>query len=467
MIVTVMLLVALALVMAGWTTYTLERTRAEQRASDALGRAAEEFQALAATGVDPRTGSPFVALGDLLQVFIERSVLPDAVGELGFVGGTVAWRAPEGVTFRPEEDPDFLTAVVPLTSASEITRGQLTTPQHDHRYIVVPVHVGTGESGALVRTIDMNAEFDALNANYRTYGLVAVGSLLIVGRITRQVVGRMLLPISWVRHTAAEISETDLSRRIPVRGHGDLTALTVTINRMLDRLQAAFDAQRQLLDNVGHELKTPVTIIRGHLELMDEMDPEEVASTRALTIDELDRMGRLVDDLITLAKSEHIDFVKRELVDVGRLTDETLERATALGDRHWILDDLADVQAFVDPQRVTQAWLQLAANAVRYSAEDSTIALGSSVAGDELRLWVRDEGVGIAPDEQSIVLTRFGRASHSAGADEEGAGLGLAIVNSIAQAHQGRIVIDSTPGRGSTFTIVLPLQPKPGPQGTR
>lgn len=78
-----MLLVALALVMAGWTTYTLERTRAEQRASDALGRAAEEFQALAATGVDPRTGSPFVALGDLLQVFIERSVLPDAVGDLG------------------------------------------------------------------------------------------------------------------------------------------------------------------------------------------------------------------------------------------------------------------------------------------------------------------------------------------------------------------------------------------------
>ncbi len=462
-----MLLVALALAMAGLSTYTWERTRAEQRAGEALGRAAEEFLVLATAGVEPRTGTPFTAPSDLLRVFIERSVLPSAVGELGFVGGALVWRAPDEVTFRPEDDPAFLGAVTPLTSASEISRGQLTTPEHDHRYIVVPVHFATGESGALVRTIDMNAEFDALNANYRTYALVAAGSLLIVGRITRQVVGRMLLPLSWVRHTAEEISETDLSRRIPVRGQGDLTALTVTINRMLDRLERAFDAQRQLLDDVGHELKTPVTIIRGHLELMDEKDPDEVAGTRELTIDELDRMGRLVDDLITLAKSEHIDFVKRELVDVGRLTDETLVRATALGNRRWILDDLADVQAFVDPQRVTQAWLQLAANAVRYSAEGSTVALGSSVTGDELRLWVRDEGVGIAPEEQSIVLTRFGRARHSAGADDEGAGLGLAIVNSIAQAHQGRIDIDSSPGRGSTFTIVLPRLLRPAPQGTR
>ena len=464
-----MLLVTLALAMAGWTAYTLERTLAEQRAWESLDHAAEEFRVLATTGVDPRTGTAFSTPRDLLRVVIQRTVLVNAEGELGIVGGTIVWWAPDGVSFRPEDDPAFVAAVVPMTNAPLITRGQIATALHDHRYIVVPVHFATtGASGALVRTVDMNVEFDALNATYRTYLLVAAGSLLIVGLITRLVVGRMLLPISWVRHTAEEIGESDLSQRIPVRGHDDLTALTITINRMLDRLQRAFAGQRQLLDDVGHELRTPMTIIRGHLELMNHEDPAEVASTRALTIDELDRMGRLVDDLITLAKSEHTDFVQRDMVDVGRLTDETLERARALGNRHWVLDDLADTQAFIDPQRVTQAWLQLAANAVRYSAEHSRIAIGSRVAGDDLELWVRDEGIGIAPDEQAIVLTRLGRARRSTSAANEGAGLGLAIVNSIAEAHHGHITIDSTPGRGSTFTLVLPRLPKPAaPKGTR
>ncbi|HMR21797.1 MAG TPA: HAMP domain-containing sensor histidine kinase, partial [Micropruina sp.] len=275
-------------------------------------------------------------------------------------------------------------------------------------------------------------------------------------------VGRLLQPIRLLRTAAEDITEHDLSRRIAVHGNDDLSALTRTVNAMLDRLNAAMGSQRQLLDDVGHELRTPVTIVRGHLELMDAADADDVRATRALALDELDRMGRLVDDLLTLAKAERSDFIQPQPTDIGRLTDETLEKARGLAPRRWLLDDLADVEASLDPQRVTQAWLQLASNAVKYSPAETPIALGSAVRRGELWLWVRDQGVGISPDERDIVLARFGRGA-DAPLRADGAGLGLAIVDKIVTAHGGRVDIESVVGRGSTIALILPLQPTPTP----
>lgn len=200
-----------------------------------------------------------------------------------------------------------------------------------------------------------------------------------------------------------------------------------------------------------------MTIVRGHLELMDAEDPDDVRATRALALDELDRMSRLVDDLLTLAKAERSDFVQPRAADIGRLTDETLEKARGLAQRRWTLDHLADVEAILDPQRVAQAWLQLASNAVKYSPDGTPIALGSAVRRGELRLWVRDQGIGISPHERDLVLARFGRGS-GAPLRADGAGLGLAIVDKIVTAHGGRVDIESTPGQGSTIALVLPLQ---------
>ena len=238
-----------------------------------------------------------------------------------------------------------------------------------------------------------------------------------------------------------------------MRGSDDLSALAGTVNGMLDRLESAVGAQRELLDDVGHELRTPLTIVRGHLELMDAADPDDVTATRALVLDELDRMRRLVDDLLTLAKAEQPDFVVAELVDVARLTDETLAKASTLGERRWVLDELADAEAALDPQRVAQAWLQLAANAVQYSEAGSTVGMGSRLAGGELWLWVRDEGVGIAESERERILNRT-----VLGRDGTGTGLGLAIVSSIAKAHGGRVDVQSTMGEGSRISIVIPTE---------
>jgi len=229
--------------------------------------------------------------------------------------------------------------------------------------------------------------------------------------------------------------------------------LTTTVNGMLDRLEDAFSSQRELLDDVGHELRTPLTVVRGHLELMDPSDPADAEQVRALALDELDRMNALVEELVTLAKANRPDFVIPEPTDVALLTDEVLTKARPLGERRWVLDALAEETVVdLDPRRITQAWLQLANNAVKFSEPGSTVALGSAVDGDRVRLWVRDEGVGIATEDADRIFERFARAD---GAGVEGSGLGLTIVRSIAQAHGGEVDLASEPGRGSTFTIVL------------
>ena len=212
-------------------------------------------------------------------------------------------------------------------------------------------------------------------------------------------------------------------------GNDDITALTRTVNGMLDRLEEAFVGQRQFLDDAGHELKTPLTVLRGHLELLDVGNPEEIAETRELLLDEVDRMSRLVGDLILLAKSDRPDFITRRPVDLTGLTVDVLAKARGLGDRRWTLDATASVTADVDEQRLTQALLQLCDNAVKHTRAGDEIALGSAYDAGSARLWVRDTGPGVPPGDRSQIFERFGR---SAVPDEdEGFGLGLSIVRAI------------------------------------
>ncbi|MCA0296208.1 MAG: HAMP domain-containing histidine kinase [Actinobacteria bacterium] len=449
----VVILTGIALLMSGVLVYNRGHALTEERVAADLGRVADEFRTLATEGLDPQTGAAFAGAEPLLRVAVQRAVLASSEGVLGIVDGRVRWAAQDAVELRLEDDHDFSQAMLGLAGSPTIVQGSLSTPLRDYRYLVVPVSFGEGEvGGALVRAVDFGAEERLLGEVSRSFLLVAAGSLLLVGLLIWLLVGRLLEPITWMRRTAAEISETDLATRIPVRGSDDLSALGTTFNGMLDRLEGAVGAQRALLDDVGHELRTPLTIMRGHLELMDPADPEDVDATRTLLVDEVDRMRRLVDDLLALAKAERAEFMQPAATDVARLTDETLAKAAALGPRRWVLDNLAEAEVVLDPQRVAQAWLQLAANAVRFSAEGSEIGVGSRVDQDGLHLWVRDQGVGIEEADRERVLQRFERGTGG------GSGLGLAIVAAIAAAHSGRVAIESVPGMGSRISMVLPVR---------
>lgn len=271
------------------------------------------------------------------------------------------------------------------------------------------------------------------------------------------VAGRVLEPLRLLSLTAQSISESDLTQRLTVRGDGEIAELTATFNEMMDRLESAFESQRNFINDAGHELRTPITIVRGHLELMGT-DPAEQAETLALVMDELDRMSRLVEDLVLLAKAERPDFLHLETVNLEVLAQELFSKATALAQRNWQLESSATAAVILDRQRVTQAVMNLAQNATQHTCATDTISLGVATDNGKVLLWVKDTGEGIAPVDQERIFERFARVAHSR-RRSEGAGLGLAIVRAIAAAHGGEVRLQSQVGIGSTFTIILPLEP--------
>lgn len=456
MFLAVVALVALALTGTGLAWFAIEQERTELRIEDSLERTVTEVRALATDGVDSETGEPFASSRRLLYAALQRFVPSAHEAAFSIDAAGVVHQYAQLNSFPAQDDSELVAALADAATRQDVTIESVRTQLADYRLVVVPIAVegtGTPDRAALVVVFDRAAELAEVTQAARMFVLVALAATAASGAVAWLVMGRLLRPLRTLRRTAQEVTSTDLARRIPVEGKDELADLTVTFNAMLDRLDAAFTAQRQLFDDVGHELRTPLTVVRGHLELMDVHDPADVTAVRSLALDEIDRTDALVDDLVTIARARRPDFLRPALVDVALLTDDVLAKARGLGERRWRLDSLAEGQALLDSHRITQALLQLALNAVRYSADGSMVAIGSRWESGTLRLWVRDEGVGISPEETRRVLERFGTGHH---ATRESTGLGLAIVHSIALAHGGDVAIDSAPGAGTTVTLVLP-----------
>lgn len=229
---------------------------------------------------------------------------------------------------------------------------------------------------------------------------------------------------------------------------------------MLDRVEGAFAAQRSFLDDAGHELRTPITVIRGHLELADPSVPLG-SDTRALVFDELDRMARIVEDLLLIAKAERPDFVVPGPTDIADLVRDIVQKARPLGDRAWELRNDALIVADVDRERVTQALMNLVRNAMQHTSEGDRITVWSAVRDDRLELGVTDTGEGVAPDDRERIFERFTRGASARRTRSDGAGLGLAIARAIAHAHDGHLELRDTPGEGATFVLSLPRPAEP------
>ena len=461
--------------------------RLDTEVNDHLEQEVDELSQLA-DGRDPATGEPFgTDVEAIFDTFLHRNLPADGEAYYTFVDGRffLASTAPLALG----DDPEIGGRWARLT---EPAQGEVSTPAGRVRYLALPLESSQGEVlGVFVVANFLAGERDEI-ADVITTGLVVGGAMLVVAACVGWVVaGRLLHPIREVTDTARAITETDLARRIDVEGDDEVAVLARTFNDMLDRLETAFATQRAFVDDAGHELRTPITIVRGHLELLGD-DPDERRETIALVTDELDRMSRIVDDLLLLAKLERPDFLRTEAVDAEPFTAELFAKAKALGDRDWTLAGLADVTVVADPQRLTQAVMNLARNAVEHAGPGAAIELGSAVvrgdgvgasgaaaptgpdgtagdpagAGDDpaagpathVAFWVADTGPGIAPEEQSTVFERFARGGDRR-RRSEGAGLGLAISRAVAEAHGGRVTLDSRPGAGARFTITIPTSP--------
>ena len=178
-------------------------------------------------------------------------------------------------------------------------------------------------------------------------------------------------------------------------------------------------------------------------------------------LDEVDRMSRLVKDLITLAKTDRPDFFTFAPVGVAPLTETVLDKCRALGPRDWRLDETAQSVAIMDEHRVTQALLQLAENAVKHTFEGDEIGVGARMDGRRgVLMWVRDTGPGVRPEDRAVIFERFGRGRVAVG--DEGFGLGLSIVTAIAHAHGGTVTVQDVVPHGAKFVLALPADRKDG-----
>jgi signal transduction histidine kinase len=325
-------------------------------------------------------------------------------------------------------------------------------------YRVQPLVVDNQMMGTFVSVHTTAGERQEALAGVGIFMQVALGVVTVSFALAWMATGKLLAPVRHLATTARSVSESDLSQRLHVAGSGEIADLANTFNAMLDRLQVAFTSQRNFINDAGHELRTPITIIRGHLELLTD-DFQEQQETLELVIDELDRMSRFVNDMILLAKAEQSHFLQLESIDISPFMAELFAKVQALADRNWRLRSQGEGHLVGDPQRLTGAMMNLVQNAVQHTQPGDLIELGHLITKQEVRLWVRDSGLGINPSDQQRIFERFARAAHSY-RRSDGAGLGLAIVRVIVEAHGGRVMLSSRVGAGSTFTIILPFAPR-------
>src|SRR6266567_2399921 len=240
-------------------------------------------------------------------------------------------------------------------------------------------------------------------------------------------------------------------------GVGRLEQIELALRRERDRtehLRELDEMKDAFLSAVSHELRTPVTICRGHLDVLEEGASErEVRAVKETLLDELDLMGRLVEDLTTLARMDDPALLRMESLPLGSfLTSITTKAEPILGDRLLPESDIGDVTLRADPQRLTQALLNLLRNAAEHARGDRPVRFRVGAESSSWRFEVADEGGGLTPGDEQVVFEPFNTGSSPA----RGMGLGLSIVRGIARAHSGESGVVNRPGRGATFWITIP-----------
>ncbi|GAA0470449.1 sensor protein CutS [Paractinoplanes deccanensis] len=317
---------------------------------------------------------------------------------------------------------------------------------------------------AEVSQIEAAINYNTLQ-NLRNYSLLALGGLFVASLAVGWVLsGRALRPVGAITRTAREIQATDLSRRIRLRGPRDeLRDLADTLDSMLDRLDHAFQAQRQLIDDASHELRSPLAIIRTTLDASltaPDTTPEERGRAVAVVDRATTRMSRLVEDLLATARRE-ADTMTDTDVDLGTVAREAAEESLAR-ERGLRLAVSAEpgLHLIGDADALRRAAGNLLSNAVRLAPAGSTITVASGRTASWLWLAVADEGPGITADDLPRVFDRFWKGPQKG--PERRTGLGLAIVRQIVESHGGRVAAFSQPGRGSTFVLWLPAADRTG-----
>ncbi len=426
---------------------------------DQIDHSLEDAAMAAARSLEEHRFGPFLLLDDLAQAFPELALL-DKFFQIFGPQGQITLQSANITTQNIPLSESAMQAALQGQATYESVRFQggisirlLSYPIKHGETLVNILRVGTS-----LRPVE-----EMLN---RLVFVLLIGSPLavIVSMLGGWfLAGRALRPVDTITLAAQRIAAGDLTQRIHTTSADEIGRLASTFNDMIARLEASIRQIRQFSADASHELRTPLTITKGETELAlrKERTPEVYREVLESNLEEIDRMSRIVDELLFLSRADLGEIkIAKEPVQLDQLVQEIQHQAIVLGkDREveTVLGTLEPTQVVGDEWRLRELFLNIVDNAVKYSQEKGTVEINLEHANGMAKISVQDNGIGISPDEQKLVFDRFFRSDTARAHAQKGTGLGLAICKWIAETHQGQIQIESTPGQGSRFTIFLPL----------
>jgi two-component system, OmpR family, sensor kinase len=273
---------------------------------------------------------------------------------------------------------------------------------------------------------------------------------------------RVAGPLRRMARVAARVDAGDLGPRMDIADRRDeVRVLAEAFDHMLDRLEDAFERQTAFVADASHELRTPLTVVRGQLEVLalaEHPRREEIRRVEKLVAVEIDRMGRLVDDMLLLAQAGEEGFLRPGVVELRPFIRDLVRGLAHVAPPRLTGGAIPDTLLEADEDRLAQALRNLLGNALAHTDADGLVALHVDAEDGRVRFVVDDDGPGIPPDQRVAIFDRFHRLDHGRSREAGGAGLGLAIVRAIATAHGGRVWADASPSGGARFVLEIPTQ---------
>lgn len=454
-------LLALFLVVFGVALYSTVYFTSYQEVDRSLQQRAADIQASLAT---------VLTLQDDFTVILRRGgfVLPNAdVFSTGDI--YVQLRALDGTIISRSENLGNQQLIIPREQHALARKGQVVPSDFmvnktRLRAYVAPIVLKSGEVIGYIELAQSLRQVDTTLRELATLIIVSIAAGLLVAAVGGWfIAGNILGPIDRVTITAQQITRArDLGRRIDVPETMDeVGRLATTFNEMLARIEELFRAQQRFVADVSHELRSPLTALRGNLDLL-KRDVTQDAHERAQMMEAMDsetaRMSRLVSDLLLLARQDAGVPMAKHPIELDTLLLEVFRQAQVVA-KGVKLTLGAEDQAIIvgDRDRLKQVLLNLVDNAIKYTPHNGEVTLSLTKDDVWVRIAVQDSGIGIASDNLPNLFDRFYRVDKARARDAGGSGLGLAIAKSVVDAHNGKITVESKLGKGSTFTVWLPL----------
>jgi len=445
-----------ALVLAavlGASVVAMVRNSVASSRDTAAGSLAAELRTFRQAAVARAPGTDLLAF---TEAYLRTNAVPSGDAVIVAVDGRGTVGSPGAGPFltdlrveRALADPPSRTVLVAATVARRPTE-----------LLVAPLVEGGRRAGTFLGTGDLSM-FASEKRRVLDISLIEAALALMVGVSSAYLLLRRLLrTVGRITRTADRIGQGRLDERLGDQGTDDEVAqLAESFDAMLDRVESAVGAQRRLLSDVSHQLRTPMTVARGHLEVLARTGIGDEVATREtieLVVDELEHMRGLVERLSMLGHAMEPGGLALDVVDLPTFLSDLYDACAILGPRRWVCGPVPDVVLDMDAPMMRGALLNLADNAVQATRDGDALELSAAIdpSGRWLRIGIGDSGPGIAPEQRAAVLDRFSRPGAR---PSGGSGLGLAIVKAVAEAHGGAVEVGSSIFGGARVTLVLPV----------